>query len=407
MAERRIEGREAIAAGKKKVKMQWSFADTFPLRRVRTGPDNLVNCDLCLNTAPFARTGQIAYLGRGYRMIKLRLLSAPTDSTSRDGELSTCAYTVDDSQILTGGWDGALRLRDAATGLETAAIQASTKPIIACAASPDGKFFLSACLSGFLAHWDTRTRQKAAYFLAHWRPISCITYAANGRLMATSSWDMNLILWELDANRDWRSLSGHEDIVAGCRFAPQDRLLLSWSHDATLKLWDAEASPHSDFLGHTDRVTTAAISADGRWVASGSRDQTLRLWDLQSSSQIACCALASAVCGCFFLPDDQTLVAVNDDGSLSLHRLPGLEQEGELLSELRVVQSALSHGGTQLALACTDGRLERVALEGVERAAPVGITTPGERPASRRGSVGRQMRKLLHLARGGVTQDNS
>ena len=183
---------------------------------------------------------------------------------------------------------------------------------------------------------------------------------------------------------------------------------MSWSHDATLKLWDVqEASMQSDLVGHSDRVTTAAISADGRWVASGSRDQTLRVWDLPGASQIACCTLASAVCGCFFLPDARTLLAVNNDGSISLHRLPDLEQQSELLTELQVVQSALSHCGAQLALACADGRLHRVEVEGIERVAPIGIPTPRERPASRRGSVGRQMRKLLHLARGGVTQDNS
>lgn len=341
-------------------------------------------------------------------MIKLRLLSAPTASRSCDGELSTCAYTHDDSQIITGGWDGALRLWDAASGEEVAAIEASDKPIIACAASPDGKYLLSACLNGFLAHWDAQTRQKAAYFLAHWRPISCITHASNGRLMATSSWDMNLILWDLDANRDWRCLTGHEDIVAGCCFAPQDRLLLSWSHDATLKLWDVqEASLRSDFTGHSDRVLAAAISADGRWVASGSRDQTLRIWDLQTASQIACCTLASDVCGCFFLPDAQTLLAVNSDGSLSLHRLPGLGQQGELLTELPVLQSALAHGGTQLALACADGGLQRVELSGIERVASAAGSSAGKLPTSRRGSVGRQMRKLLQLARGRVAQENS
>jgi WD40 repeat protein len=341
-------------------------------------------------------------------MIKFRLQSAPLDSGSRDGELAACAYTPNDAQIISGGWDGMLRIWDASTGEETAAIQASTKPIIACAVSPDGKFYLSACLNGFLAHWEAQTRQKAAYFLAHWRPISCIVYDSQGRMMATSSWDKNLILWDLDPNRDGRVLTGHDDIVAGCCFTPQDGHLLSWSHDGTLKLWDVpEAKLQIEFVGHGDRVTAAAISADGRWAASGSRDQTLRIWDLTTGCQIACCTLASAICGCFFLSDGETILAVNDDGSLSLHRLPQLGQEAELLTDQRVLQAALAHHGTQLALACADGRLHRVELEGVERVNRSVPPSNKDETGTHRSTVGKRMRKLLQLARGGATEANS
>ncbi len=181
---------------------------------------------------------------------------------------------------------------------------------------------------------------------------------------------MNLILWDLNPNRDWRPLTGHEDIVAGCSFTADGKLLLSWSHDRTLKLWDVQkAMCLQDFIGHRDRVTAAALSSDGRWAASGSRDQTLRLWDLDQAQEIACCTLAGGIAGCFFLPDDRTLIAVTDDGCVSIHCLPGLAQERELLTELKVLQGALAPHGTQLALACANGCMHRVGLEGVEPAA--------------------------------------
>ncbi len=281
-----------------------------------------------------------------------------------------------------------------------AAILASDKPIIACAVSPDGKFFLSACLNGFLAHWEVETLQKAAYFLAHWRPISGIAYDRAGQLMATSSWDTNLILWDLVPARTWRSLAGHHDIVAGCQFTSDGARLLSWSHDSTLKLWDvAHNEQLLEFRGHQDRVTTADLSHDGRWAASGSRDQTLRLWDMESAKELVCCTMASPVSGCFFLPDDATVLAVNEDGSISLHHLPDLDQETELLTEYKVLQAALSHQGSQLALACGDGRIRRIELKGLERAERPAGPQAEKRPQSRRELVGKRMRQLLHLAR--------
>ena len=339
-------------------------------------------------------------------MIKLRLLPAPPALQGQDVELAACAYTPDDNRIISGGWDGRLRVWDAVTGEETASLVASDKPIIACAVSPDGKFYLSACLNGFLAHWEVETLQKAAYFLAHWRPISGVAYDRAAKLMATSSWDANLILWDLDPGRNWRSLSGHEDIVAGCRFTPDGERLLSWSYDGTLKLWDVSHAEHlRDFRGHRDRVTTADISHDGRWAVSGSRDNTLRLWDMESTREVTCCSMASPVSGCFFLPNDQIILAVNEDGSISLHHVPDLDQEAELLTEFRVLQAALSYHGGQLALACGDGRIHRVELEGLERIERP--TAPGseKHPESRRELVGKRMRKLLHLARGAVSEN--
>jgi WD40 repeat protein len=341
-------------------------------------------------------------------MIKLRLLPALPIQPGREGELSTCAYTPDGSHIISGGWDGMLRIWNAETGSETASLLASDKPIIACAVSPDGRFYLSACLNGFLAHWDAQTLQKAAYFLAHWRPISCIAFGNKGQTLATASWDMNLILWDLNPNRDWRPLTGHEDIVAGCSFTPDGELLLSWSHDGTLKLWDVqEATCLRDFIGHRDRVTAGAISPDGRWAASGSRDQTLRLWDLDQAQEIVCCTLAGGIAGCFFLPDDSTLLAVTEDGCVSIHCLPGLEQERELLTELRVLHGALAPHGNQLALACANGRIHRVGLEGVEPAAKKVLDTKQSPQSLRSGALRKNMRKLLHLSSGNASEKNS
>jgi WD40 repeat protein len=333
-------------------------------------------------------------------MIKLRLLQAPDAPGGANAELAACAYQQDDARIITGGWDGRLRIWDAATGAELSSLEASDKPIIAVAASPDDRFYLSACLNGFLAHWESGTLRKAAYFLAHWRPISCIAHDRTGQLMATASWDANLILWSLDAARDWRSLSGHEDIVAGCRFTPQGQTLLSWSHDATLRLWDiAQGETLRRFLGHRDRVTAGDVSHDGSRAVSGSRDQTLRLWDLESAAEISSCTMASPVRACFFLPGDAAVLAVNEDGSVSVHHAPDLDQATELLTELRVQQAALNHQGGQLALACADGRLQRVEILGLQPASPTLSAPEQNRTPSRRELVGKRMRRLLHLAR--------
>jgi WD domain, G-beta repeat len=285
-----------------------------------------------------------------------------------------------------------LRVWNAADGRSLASFRASTKPISACAVSPDGHYYLSACLHGFLAHWHADSHEKAAFFLAHWRPISSISFGHQGKMLATASWDKNLILWDLSQEQGWRTLSGHDDIVAGCCYTPDGGQLLSWSHDGSLGLWDvAQAALIHAFEGHGDRVTSAALSADGQLAASGSRDRTLRLWSLEEKRQLGCCSLAGEIRGCFFLPDRATLLALDAEGCLSVHRLPDLQQERELLTEQQVVVGALAPDGRKLALGCADGRMRLVAIEGVEP------FVPAPARSGQRKRLTQRVRKLLRL----------
>jgi WD40 repeat protein len=285
-----------------------------------------------------------------------------------------CTFTHDGNYVLSGGWDGHLRLWESASGNQAAEFQASHKPISACAASPDGKHLVSGCLEGFLIRWDTATHERVSKFLAHSRPLSAITYTKDGNLLATASWDRSLILWDLNRERDGHTLGEHADIVAGCRFIPSGPSLLSWSHDGTLGLWDVAASRRVACLnGHSDRVTAGAVSPDGTKAASGSRDQTLRLWDLQTQRQVASCELAAEVKACCYLLDGESLVAVDVRGRITVHAVPELEIRAELATRLSVQCADLAPSGGRIALGCENGHVRLVAMEGFD-SAPLFVT---------------------------------
>jgi WD40 repeat protein len=304
----------------------------------------------------------------------LRLLTSGPGSGGHGGEVFCCAFTHDDNYVLSGGWDGHLRLWESSSGIQAAAFRASHKPISACASSPDGRHLVSGCLEGFLTRWDAATHQPAAKLLAHVRPISTITYADDGKRLATASWDGSLVLWDLEHDREGQTLGSHADIVAGCRFTPGGRSLLSWSHDGTLGLWNlAPAQRPAKLSGHGDRVTAAAVSPDGTKIASGSRDRTLKLWDLQTRQNVATCSLANDVKACCFLLDGETLVAVDGHGRITLHALPGLEVRTHLATRLSVQCAALARSGSRIALGCENGQVVLVAVEGFD-SAPLLVT---------------------------------
>jgi WD40 repeat protein len=287
-----------------------------------------------------------------------------------------CTFTHEGSYVLSGGWDGHMRLWESESGSQAASFQASQKPISACAASPDGKHLVSGCLEGFLVRWNTSTQERVSKFLAHSRPLSAITYAKDGNLLATASWDCSLILWDLRRERDGHTLGEHRDIVAGCRFIPGGRTLslLSWSHDRTLAIWDVAASQKlASLTGHGDRVTAGAVSPDGSRAASGSRDQTLKLWNLQTQKELASCDLAAEVKACCFLLDGESLVAVDANGRITVHAVPELEVRAELATRLAVQCADLAPSDGRIALGCENGQVRLVAVEGFD-SAPLFVT---------------------------------
>jgi WD40 repeat protein len=313
----------------------------------------------------------------------LRLLEAGAVGGRHDGEIFSCAYAPDGAFVLSGGWDGYLRLWDAADGTHLSALQASPRPLSCCAFAPDGRHWLAGSMEGLLSIHDAVSHQTVWNFVAHTRPISGISFAPNGQALATASWDRQVVLRKLGREREGRTLSGHQDIVSGCRYALDSQHLLSWSHDGTLRLWDTEMVREVGVLrGHGDRVTAAALSPDGLWAASGGRDGTVRLWDLAAQTEAASAVLGSEVRACCFLLDGESVVSVDAAGRLLVLTLPGLEAQAQLETGLKVQCGDRSPSGLQLALGCEDGQVHFVAVEGLEEAPLVVTATTNVKPVT-------------------------
>jgi WD40 repeat protein len=296
-----------------------------------------------------------------------RLLASGASAEGHKGEVFACAYTPDNAYVLSGGWDGHLRLWEADSGQLVTAVRVGPKPLSACAVAPGGRHWLCGSLDGMLSVWDAMNQKLLRTFMAHTRPVSAILFGQDPDWVVTSSWDRSLMIWDLSKERDSQTLSGHEDIVAGCCFTPDERRLLSWSHDGTLRFWQLDPLQSlPPIKAHKDRVNAAAVSPDGRWVAAGSRDGILKVWDLATERPMASVQLPREIRACFFLLDGASLVAIDQVGRVSMFTLPDLGEAEALLTGLAVHCAQLAPSGQQIALGCGDGQVHVVAVDGLE-----------------------------------------
>jgi WD40 repeat protein len=306
---------------------------------------------------------------KGGVVLTLHLPAAQPVPNGHEGEVFACSFTPDGAFALSGGWDGHLRLWEAATGTAVTGLSASTRPVSACAVSPSGRLWLAGLLDGQLTIWDAEGQTLARSFMAHTRPLSAIVFGEDENTLITTSWDRSLVIWDLGQSREARPLHGHDDIVAGCRLTPDGRRLLSWSHDGTLRLWELKPLGCLATLErHADRVTAAAVSPDGMFAASGSRDGVLKLWDLARTREVGTLETGSEVRGCFFLLDGASLVTVDVLGRLALYGVPELNLTSALATRLAVQCADLDAAGTRIALGCADGRVYFVNVEGLDEA---------------------------------------
>jgi hypothetical protein len=313
----------------------------------------------------------------------LQLLETADTRDGHASDICAVAFAPDGNTLLTGGWDGFLRLWETSSGQPLATVQAAFKPLSACAWNVDGTRWLSGTMEGMLGIWEVANQSLLFEFVAHTRPISSFSFTPDGQTVASTSWDRQITLRKVDREREGRNLTGHQDIVAGCRFAANGSRLLSWSHDRTLRLWDpVNALEVGRLCGHEDRVNCAALSPDGRLAVSGGRDGELKIWDLETFADLASLALPVELCACFFHPDGRSVVAVDIGGLVTLLTAPDLEMQCEYGLCRKTLCADMNAAGTLLAVGCEDGRPAFLAIEGFEDTDLFVVATTGVKPTS-------------------------
>ena len=313
------------------------------------------------------------FASHGHREKTVRLWDAVTGhevaALSGDVEYKgSLTFSPDGARLVSGSVhpDNTVRLWDAATGRLVAAMRGHKNTIRWLAFAPDGTRIVSASSDQTAWLWDGLTGRPIAHLSGHTESLRMAIFSPDGKRAVTASGDHTLRLWDAVSGDLIAVLRGHNAEVVGAGFAGHGSRLVSRSADGESRVWDMELAERNGILrGHESFVYDVAFSPDGGRAASAAWDGTVRVWDATTGRQIAMLQHdqnrfhSQIVSSVAWHPDGRRLAAVTRDDAITLWDLSAgkpaqvfVAPTGHWQGDAR---AAFNPTGTRLASGSRDG----------------------------------------------------
>lgn len=244
--------------------------------------------------------------------------------------------------IATGGSDGSARIWDRASGaeLQRLAVAEGEQKVVF---SPDSSTLLTGGGDNVLHLWDVATGRQIRAFSGPSGTIRAIAFSPDGRYVAGGSDDKTIGIWDAASGQELHILSGHKFGITSLAFSPDSRYLISGSGDFLAKLWDvATGQLVHTFSGHTNEVDDLAFAPDGRSIVTSSDDGSARIWSLQhAGGPVPYLGHTGAVHEVAFSPDGKIVLTASDDDSAKMWDAASGEERNRLIGHTDDVWSAV------------------------------------------------------------------
>lgn len=232
----------------------------------------------------------------------------------------TVSISSDGKQIVSGSWDGTLKIWDADNGNEIRTLSGHQDRVQSVCFSPDGRLIASGSYDKTIKIWDATSGTEMQTLSGHQNTVQSICFSPDGKQIASGSWDNTIKIWYVGSDVEPRTLIGHQNYVLSVCFSSDGRRIISGSQDKTIKIWDADSQSNLRTLsGHQGIVYSVYFSPDNSRIISGSADGTVKIWDAYNNIEPVTISknqgYVRSVC---FSPDGRQIAAGSDNGLIVL-----------------------------------------------------------------------------------------
>jgi WD40 repeat protein len=226
-------------------------------------------------------------LAMGDRDGPVQLVSAALDSEPRllgrhgKGTLLGVNFRDDGRHLVSGGFDGKVRVWRVDSGAEVACLEGHKDRALRAAFLRGGRLVASVAISGQLIVHDVESKRIAWQKKAHaGRPVVGLACCPRRDELATGGGDGLVRVWDAEG-RLLRTLRGHTAGVLVLAYDSEGEVLASAGYDQTVRLWDAVTGKELRVLrGHSETVWSLAFAPDGQTLYSAAADRRIVAWDV-------------------------------------------------------------------------------------------------------------------------------
>ena len=282
--------------------------------------------------APDSRVLAVSQAG-AVSLLDLTTFNEPEKVHELGTLVSSIAYSPDGTLLVSGSYDGEIRVWSCAERRRLRALGNHTELISLLCFRANGRRLLSIDIRGKAIWWDTLMWQPRQTFKMS--SFSRGAVSPNGRLLAIAA--RCAVKW-LDAETgDILSDNGtvaHLHYVQGIAFSEDGSRAASVGEDGTLAIWDTSSFQlltRHPFKCHMHGAHAVAFSPDGRRlvVGSGAGREAIKLWDLSTQTPRELMSLLPGQGSMFsfvaFSPDGRWLAA-RSGSNLHLWRAPSWDE---------------------------------------------------------------------------------
>jgi WD40 repeat protein len=234
--------------------------------------------------------------------------------------------------LAMGYWaGGSVQLHDAATGRQLVAL--ADRYAVVADLSPDGKQIVTGGFDSAVRVWDSLTGKKRLELAGHDSRVASVSFQPGGDRIVSGSWDGTARVWEVATGRNLATLAAGKNVDQAA-FNPDGSRVFTMGRvedkEQELRLWDWAGAPGRSlvsFTGHEGPVQAFAFSRDGKWLATAGLDRTARIWETATGAGVRVLSRhEEPVTGVDFSPNGRWVVTAGIDRAARIwDRLTGEE----------------------------------------------------------------------------------
>ena len=198
--------------------------------------------------------------------------------------ISSVAFNLDGTYVVSGNDDGTLRLWEVSSGNELHVLQGHEGGVSSVAFSPDGTKMVSGGCDGTVRLWEVASKKALHVFRGHEGRIISVTFSSDGMLVSSGSDDGTVRLWEVLSGKELHVLRGHERGISSMTFSPDGMYVISGSSDGAVQLWDVAAGQSVGIVRLDAAILAVAVSSLPIRVVAGLKTGQVIFLDLDECS---------------------------------------------------------------------------------------------------------------------------